>query len=895
MIHVNGFTRVACTALLSLAALGASAQQAPTFTQRVKAEEALERVRYAHRIWPKENKGPKPPFDEAVPRAAIEARVTDYLRKSAALARLWGKPITPRDLQAEISRMAVHSKDPGRLQEMFDALGDDPVLIAECLARPALADRWVAHRFEGGLPSGPLAHGSLQRTRAGFQDWWARTAPTLPSFSASSDAAATSYTLPRLAGSACGEGWSPMAGSAPRGRDSAFYVYTGSEVIFWGGYDGAELGSGARYDPATDTWIPMSSGPGVPSARMAGPAGSVQAVWTGTEMIVWGGLTVSGGTTYLKTGGRYNPTTDTWTPTSTGLFCPNERADHAVVWTGTEMVIWGGGQPYTNSGARYDPASDTWAPTSTGSGCPSPRAGHSTAWTGSEMIVWGGEYGGAPLSDGARYAPDTDSWTPIASGAGAPSARAHATAVWTGSQMIVWGGDAPAALNSGGRYNPLSDSWTPTSSGTGCPAPRSGHGALWTGSEMIVWGGDGPAALDTGGRYDPNSDAWTPTSTQSGCPTGRWGAVVVWTGTEMMVWGGADPSAGRPRTGGRYKPLTDSWTPTAVDGPSPRMNATAVWTGAEMIVWGGSDPTTRLGDGAAYDPATDHWTALPGGPDCPSPREFHTAVWTGTEMIVWGGTDGGPYPGARYFNDGGRYDPATGLWSKTSTGVGCPPPRGWQTAVWTGNEMIVWGGNNGTVLLDTGGRYAPSSDSWQATSTAAGCPSPRNLHLAVWTGSEMIIWGGAHVAPRNIWTPLNTGSRYDPASDTWTAISAGAGCPAPRAGAQGVWTGTELVVWGGEGTNLPPVVAFDDGGRYDPQADGWQATSLAVGCPSGRLLHQAFWTGSEVIVWGGTTGAEYPQLGGRYDPEPTPGRPHLQARAVRRGALPSRRSGPAEP
>ena len=39
------------------------------------------------------------------------------------------------------------------------------------------------------------------------------------------------------------------------------------------------------------------------------------AVWTGSEMIVWGGF--DSGTSYLNTGGRYNPSTDSWTATST--------------------------------------------------------------------------------------------------------------------------------------------------------------------------------------------------------------------------------------------------------------------------------------------------------------------------------------------------------------------------------------------------------------------------------------------------------------------------------------------------------------------------------------------------------------------------------------------------
>ena len=70
--------------------------------------------------------------------------------------------------------------------------------------------------------------------------------------------------------------------------------------------------------------------------------------------------------------------------------------------------------------------------------------------------------------------------------------------------------------------------------------------------------------------------------------------------------------------------------------------------------------------------------------------------------------------------------------------------RIFHTAVWTGSEMIVWGGLNG-VSLNTGGRYNPSTNSWTATSTTSA-PDARAYHTAVWTGTQMIVWGGSAAA-----------------------------------------------------------------------------------------------------------------------------------------------------
>ena len=71
----------------------------------------------------------------------MERKVEDYLRNSQALEDYWQRPITAEQLQAEMDRMAQHTKQPEVLRELFKALGNDPVIIAECVARPALVER----------------------------------------------------------------------------------------------------------------------------------------------------------------------------------------------------------------------------------------------------------------------------------------------------------------------------------------------------------------------------------------------------------------------------------------------------------------------------------------------------------------------------------------------------------------------------------------------------------------------------------------------------------------------------------------------------------------------------------------------------------------------------------
>jgi hypothetical protein len=814
-----------------------------TFEDRLAARHAIEEVYWRHRIWPKQNPTPKPPLPAVLSDAAIRAAVEDDLKKSVALETICKRPITAAQLQAEIDRMATHTRDPQLLRELFDALGNDGLLVAETLARPALAERFVRSYYTGLEVAG--------QTEASFETWWNGARRSLGT---EVSPASGPLALPPLASGGClSDTWAPTFQDLPDRREQQTAVWTGTEMIVWGGHSQVNtfFGTGGRYNPATDTWSLTSTGSGAPSA------GHNSAVWTGREMIVWGGADADGHP--FGTGGAYDPSSDRWRAISTGSGAPSPRSGHTVVWSGSEMIVWGGSAPdgpgEVNSGARYNPVTDAWTPTSTGQNVPAARAAHTAIWTGSEMIVWGGETGGFAINTGGRYDPATDSWSSTSTGPNVPQPRSSYSAVWTGADMIVWGGVGANVGSSGGRYNASTDSWLPTSTGPNVPDPREFHTAVWTGSEMIVWGGESVssgALFGTGGLYDPATDAWKKTST-AGAPPGRYLHSAVWTGAEMIVWGG-EYLGGATSTGGRYDPVSDSWIPTSQGAvPSARDLHATVWTGAEMIVWGGGDGFRDTNPGGRYSAATDSWVPISTAANAPPPRSYPTAVWTGSSMIVWGGTASS----GTAIGTGGRYDPLTDTWAPTSL-VSAPSPRAEHTAVWTGSSMIVWGGYRDGALVATGARYDPIADSWTPTSTGANVPAPRSLHTAVWTGSKMIVWGGSDG------NALNTGGRYDPSTDTWSPTSTAAGVPDRRGDHTAVWTGSRMIVWGGD--SWP--AGWNSGGRYDPVADAWSPTSMGVNVPSPRYKHTAVWTGSEMIVWGGSSVqfGGFTATGGRYDP-----------------------------
>ena len=105
--------------------------------------------------------------------------------------------------------------------------------------------------------------------------------------------------------------------------------------------------------------------------------------------------------------------------------------------------------------------------------------------------------------------------------------------------------------------------------------------------------------------------------------------------------------------------------------------------------------------------------------------------------------------------------------------------------------MIVWGGLDKGDILNTGGRYNPGTDSWTATSTP-NAPAGRIYHSAVWTGTEMIVWGGTDLD-----SDFDTGGRYNPGTDSWMPTNTRINPPSARQSHTAVWTGNQMIIWGG--------------------------------------------------------------------------------------------------
>jgi len=665
----RGSLGAAASLFLGSSILGAASLFAqpspPTVSQRATALRALEQVDYAHLSWPEGSREPKPSFEELYPEDADAAGVTRSLRMASALERLWQERVTPAEIQAEIDRMARDSKMPDRLQEYWDALGNDALLIAESLVRPRLTEQRLRERYAWDAS----LHGGV-RERAGAEYALARATGALGGLTAQR-AQCLYLTAERLGERSPGEGemllddeaWQTLRlrlsadglpGLATRlgplqEAEDSFFAQTATEVqkgsLLVTTYSWPKRPFDAWWEEAGPTFeeaCPEGAAYGLPSLPDQ-PADAHQS---------WSAMSTTG--------------------------APSARRKHTAAWTGVRMIVWGGENfsgVAKNDGGQYDPATDSWTATKT-TGAPAARTQYRVGvWTGTYLFVWGGDDGSNVFSDGARYTPGNgtgnDSWYTLPT-SNAPSGRTEQCAVYSPgmSRVVLWGG---GLTTTGGETN-------------------SGKNLVATGT---TWYNQAATSTLARRRVAAAYDA--------GAAGAGLGGVVIWGGSSAAYLNGLN-------SGAVYS-VSDGWAATTTTGaPSAREYATGVWRpGQYFIVWGGNSGTTAYNNGARWAPypPSDAWTALSTS-GAPAARTYHTALWASgqTGMVVWGGQTLATTPA--FYADGALYSPSGNSWTALTT-TGAPSARSFHSAVYASGTnsdvMFVWGGTNGSDVTNTGGAY----------------------------------------------------------------------------------------------------------------------------------------------------------------------------------------------
>lgn len=290
----------------------------------------------------------------------------------------------------------------------------------------------------------------------------------------------------------------------------------------------------------------------------------------------------------------------------TQLPLPPEPASQAAsVWTGTQLIVWGGYVPdaathterYLSTGSAFDPSSDTWTAIPP---APRGRADAIALWTGTEALFLFGHDASEGFVDGFAFDPSTDSWRTIAASPMDPYVE---TAVWTGSGVIAWGsGRSRGGTNSGegASYDPATDTWQRIAN---APVSLNAASSVWTGNEMIVFGSrldsGNHATTDTaiGASYDPATNNWTalPPSALSPQATST-----AWTGDRLLAWDYITHSQ-------TFDPDTQTWA------PSIKMPLEPSECYPDSAPLSGSVFAFYCGDAALYDDTSDTWERLHGG------------------------------------------------------------------------------------------------------------------------------------------------------------------------------------------------------------------------------------------------------------------------------------------
>ena len=196
------------------------------------------------------------------------------------------------------------------------------------------------------------------------------------------------------------------------------------------------------------------------------------------------------------------------------------------------------------------------------------------------------------------------------------------------------------------------------------------------------------------------------------------------------------------------------------------------------------------------------WQRLPAAP---IPGGPYAGVWTGTELLLhapYFDYRNGSYIGRSV---GAAYNPATHTWRNLPPAPGpVESIEGGYRAVWTGRELLGWG-----MGLDAA--YNPASNRWRRL---PAMDTGRIGHTAVCTGRQLLVWGG-RTRDAGSWTAPAHGLVYDRAGDAWSPLPT-----SPlrgRAGHVAVWTGSQMLVWGGTPARASdPQEPFADGATYTP-------------------------------------------------------------------------------
>lgn len=314
------------------------------------------------------------------------------------------------------------------------------------------------------------------------------------------------------------------------------------------------------------------------------------------------------------------------------------------------------------------------------------------------------------------------------------------------------------------------ESATPSPVPLAAPSPRGYH--------LMVAVDDGPGTLllggfSTPGPYDPSADAvWAHTSSGGWTELGleevsRFHSAAYDAGSGLVVlYDGAEGTA--PTS--TFDPSTGRLHEMSAGGPLYKHGAQMAYdAGSDRIVLFGG---LHLSDGSlsdetwTYDVDTDTWTQMHPAVSPPG-RNFHSMAYDPQtdRVILFGGY------GERNFADTWAYDVDTGTWTEL-TPKRSPSARTYMAMVYdpVGKRIILFGGTTGIAEEPLGDTWAfdPAANTWTALSPESA-PGPRGWHAMAYDAEARVIvlFGGGPTREEytaETWI-------YDPRGNTWSQVA----------------------------------------------------------------------------------------------------------------------------
>lgn len=303
------------------------------------------------------------------------------------------------------------------------------------------------------------------------------------------------------------------------------------------------------------------------------------------------------------------------------------RAFHAAVWTGKEVLIWGGYgkdfQTFLNTGLRIDPKSGRIRPMTT-HGAPEGRVDELAIWTGREMLIWGGRTPAKDFEDGTLYDPEADAWRPLNTDMGHQSAAA----AWTGSELFVWGGTDELGMrsHSGFLLDPETGDTRSVNPEGGPDVPRPQIVAL--GSALVLCGGK--FDNDATAVFDLMANEWRAINSD--------GIVPAEFGSAGFAFGDSAYFCGPHFECASYSPAEDAWTPFPVRGSTTGYGKAWALSSQRLVLFGGqTGNNVAVEEQGVYDFSAAEWSDLP-AEGRPSPRWGSTLTNVAdSSFLLWGG------------------------------------------------------------------------------------------------------------------------------------------------------------------------------------------------------------------------------------------------------------------